>query len=420
MGVDFLPGMAITYTGQALAQNDPTTALDSYEAFSAAWTNQAVRRTPGATSVLRLSYPGSGGVRRAYGRGRSVTPTLGLVKQGWLGFVAEFDACDNSFYDDVLQTLRLGTALATTGGVAPPLTPPVVLAAQQSATNQLPAADADFELPWTQNWQPDALISTMDRTTAKFNTGSYSMITTITAAGTAQFHYSQFLPIIAGKVYGLKCNVIADSNTTGGTATLKATFYNVLGVQVGSPTTIVSGSVTSGGFAFLSGQYTAPPSATQVEFVVTYASPAAGNVYWDTWIATDGTYVNFGAFNSGSVDTWPVITFKGPCTNPSINYRHTAKKITLKTTIKANQIAVIQTVPWNRCVGITTALSVDPFDDLPLSSSLAGYMRGDTLDDMALPPGLTLIDYTAQDVTGNSRCDFAWRNAWTSIGGSLI
>jgi hypothetical protein len=113
-GIDTLPGVQITFTGQVTAPGviptntpgsgqsvTPTTIrqmFDSWDAFAAAWNNPIVRLTSGKASQLVLWYPGSQDIRTCWGRGRQITPVLGETSRGVKKYVATFQAADPYFY----------------------------------------------------------------------------------------------------------------------------------------------------------------------------------------------------------------------------------------------------------------------------------------------------------------------------------
>lgn len=428
MGIDFFPGMAITQTGQSLNPGDPISTLNSFETLHAAWFNENIRWKPGAYSVLRMNYPGSSATRRVYGRGRALTPTLGMVKRGWIGFVSQFDAVDSNFYSDSVSSVVLGTAPATSG-ITPPLTPSVVVQKTFSSTNLISAADADFELPWTGNWSAVSLISTLNRSQTFANTGQWSMISSITGAGTAKFELAP-VAVIASQTYGLSVAFEADGTTSGGTATVSAQWMNSSFGNIGGLVTF--GTKTGSTSAqTISGILTAPAGAAYLQIVVTYAASAAGNVYWDTWILVQSTNLVAPAIqNFGTIPTWPTFTITGPCTNPQITFPSSGAYVLVATTLNAFQRVTISTAPWNRYVAGSSAVvgggalrfaSIDPFiapGNLG-SSAQMGNLRGSSLDDMILAPGLTYVSYTAQDATGGSTCTVTWRDAFRAIGGSV-
>lgn len=419
-GFDVQPGMAIVFTGQAFQQGGTGTAqLNAYDSFAAAWEKKSVRWNPGAVSTLRLCYPGSAVTRRVYGRGRNCVPVLGMVSQGYLPFTAEFDCADNVFYGDLLNSFTLGTAVAFSGGgVAPPLTPPVALAAVQSADNMVPAADSDFELPWTGNWTAQTLISALGQSTDWAATGSYSMKAAVTGSGNAVVKYVN-LSVLAGLSYAVSMFVRVSSGS--GLATVTGQWLNGALSPIGSPVTIGSATATTASTGVsVGGTASAPAGAAWLSLSVSYAATGAVSFYADDVIVTQGVYQNNAAVNAGTVDTWPVITITGPCVNPSVVYQGRSTFITLQTTLAANQTAVISTVPWNRYVGITSSIGADPYGSTAVAASLTGVVRGSPLDQLILPAGsLVPVTFSAQDLTANSRCTFSWRNAFKMIGGSV-
>ena len=249
-GVDTLPGMVITQAGYAYTSPSlGATALDSYSALAGAWNDPAVRLTDGAVQVLRAYYRGSSVTRRCYGRGRKIMPAYGQVFQGLVPFTAQFQAADNTWYEDVASSVTLSNAPAFFGTLTPPLTPPYQLAA-------------------TNNFRAGA------------------------------------------------------------------------------------------------------------------------------------------ATNTGTLPTWPVITFTGPSTNPSLAYPNTPVTIGYTGTLQPTDVLVIDTRPWAR----TALLN---------GSSVAGLLSGSAMIAMQLQPGVTSLRYGGQDPAGASTCTITWRNATLAIGGSL-
>ena len=419
-GFDVLPGMVISFTGQSFQQADTGLAeLNALDTFAAAWEKKSVRWAPGAVSTLRMLYPGSSVTRRAYGRGRNCTPVLGMASQGYVPFTADFECADNVFYGDVLNSFTLGTAYAFSGGgVAPPLTPPVALAAVQTANNMVPAADSDFELPWTGKWAPITLISALGPSTDWASTGTYSMKAAITGTGTATATYAN-MSVFAGLSYQASARVRVSSGS--GTATLSGQWLNSSLTPIGSAVTFGTATATTGSTGVqISGLQSAPVGAAWLALSVSYAATGAVSFYTDTVVVTQGVYYGNAILNSGTTDTWPVITITGPCINPSIAYPSSSAVLTLQTTLAANQTAVISTVPWNRYVGVTSSIGADPYGSTAVAASLAGSVRGSSLDALMAPAGVLVpVTYSAQDLTGTSRCTVSWRNAFKMIGGSV-
>lgn len=248
-GVDTLPGMVITQTGYAMTSPSAgASAMDAYSALAGAWNDPSVRLTDGAVQVLRASYRGSDVVRRCYGRGRKILPAYGQVFQGLVPFTAQFQCADNTWYDDVQQSVTL-TFTGPVVGFAPP---------------------------------------------------------------------------------------------------------------VGTP----------GGPGLV---------ARQQANVVT---------------------------NSGSLPTWPVITFTGPAHSPSLTYANTPVAIGYNGSLSSADTLVIDTRPWAR-----TAI-------LNGHASAAGSLSGDPMIAMQLWPGQTVVNLGGSGFTGATSCTVAWRSATLAIGGT--
>lgn len=110
--------------------------------------------------------------------------------------------------------------------------------------------------------------------------------------------------------------------------------------------------------------------------------------------------------NTGSLPTWPIITFTGPVSYPGLAFVNTPVQVGYTGSLKAADTLVIDTRPWVRTVMLNGTTSV------------AGYLAGDAMISMQLQPGSTLVRYTGQDYTGQSTCTVQWRNATLSIGGN--
>ena len=147
-GVDTLPGMVVTQTGQAWAPGNGQAALDAYSALAGAWNTPVVRLTSGAVQVFRAWYPASNVIRRCYGRGRQIVPGSGYAAQGLVQFTSNFQAADGIWYSDTPSTLVLTQVPSFSGGLTPPLTPPYQLSAQTNfQTNTVANAGAQPTWP---------------------------------------------------------------------------------------------------------------------------------------------------------------------------------------------------------------------------------------------------------------------------------
>jgi hypothetical protein len=132
-GYDTLPGQVVTYTGMAMVPaGSGATAMDANSALAGAWNDPSVRLVDGAVQVLRAFYRGSNVVRRTYGRGRKIMPTMGQVFQGLVPFTAQFQSADNTWYSDTLYSITIGMVPSFFGTMTPPLTPPYQLSSSHN------------------------------------------------------------------------------------------------------------------------------------------------------------------------------------------------------------------------------------------------------------------------------------------------
>ena len=112
------------------------------------------------------------------------------------------------------------------------------------------------------------------------------------------------------------------------------------------------------------------------------------------------------AVNTGSMPTWPVITFTGPLTTPGLVYVNTPVSIGYVGNLAAGQSLVIDTRPWARTAKLAGA-------------SVAGLLTGNPMISLQMQPGATLLRLTGTDFTGQASCVVKWRSAFPGIGGSL-
>lgn len=251
-GIDTMAGMVVTQTGLAYLNANGRGALDAYSQLAGKWNDPSVRLAYGATQLLRAWYPVSSVIRRCYGRGRKIAPTLGLANQGAVPWTAQFQAADTTWYSETDNSLTLTTAPSFYGTLTFPVTPP-------------------FQWSSALNYQQNAVV------------------------------------------------------------------------------------------------------------------------------------------NTGTLPTWPIITFTGPITTPGLVYVNTPVSVGYQGSLAAGQILQIDTRPWKR-----TALLGGMG-----GTSVAGLLTGNPMISMQLQPGTTVLRLTGQDATGTATCVVHWRNAWLSIGGTL-
>jgi hypothetical protein len=112
------------------------------------------------------------------------------------------------------------------------------------------------------------------------------------------------------------------------------------------------------------------------------------------------------AVNQGSMPTWPLFTFTGPITNPTITYVNTPVSIGYTGSLANGATLVIDTRPWNRSALLN-------------GKSAAGNLSGDPMISLQLQPGSTVVKFGGQDFTGTATCTMQWRSAYLSIGGTV-
>jgi hypothetical protein len=110
--------------------------------------------------------------------------------------------------------------------------------------------------------------------------------------------------------------------------------------------------------------------------------------------------------NTGSLPTWPVITFTGPIAQPGLLYVNTPVSIGYTANLGQTDTLVIDTRPWAR-----TAM-------LNGTTSVAGLLTGNPMIGLQVQPGATVVRFTGQDFTGQATCVISWRNAFLAIGGT--
>lgn len=141
--------------------------------------------------------------------------------------------------------------------------------------------------------------------------------------------------------------------------------------------------------------------ATVPSFAGTLTFPLTPPFPW----ASQLNYQQNLAVNTGSMPTWPVITFTGPIVTPGLVYVNTPVAIGYQGNLAAGVSLVIDTRPWARTAKIGTA-------------SVAGLLTGNPMIALQMQPGATLLRITGSDPTGQATCAVKWRSAFQAIGGS--
>lgn len=134
------------------------------------------------------------------------------------------------------------------------------------------------------------------------------------------------------------------------------------------------------------------------------ASAGSGITWPVTWPIAWGSPVvrQDAVVNAGDSPSWPVITIRGPVAQPSVELVGTGRSLRLDTTLAFDRSITIDTRPWVRSV---------LRDD---GASMAGVLRGAALAEFQLPPGQTVFAYRGTDMSGQSTCTVAWRDAYST------
>lgn len=115
-----------------------------------------------------------------------------------------------------------------------------------------------------------------------------------------------------------------------------------------------------------------------------------------------------GAFeNPGDVDTWPVITFTGPVTNPSVELVVQGARrwiVELSTTIPPGQSITVDTRPWAR-----TVLRNDGANMSTLRTT-----RSSPLEVVVVPPGSSAVVFRGTSASGTGSAGIVYRPAYAS------
>lgn len=123
-------------------------------------------------------------------------------------------------------------------------------------------------------------------------------------------------------------------------------------------------------------------------------------------LAASNNFQQNAIVNTGSLPTWPVITFTGPISFPGLTYVNTPVIIGYNGTLGPSDTLVIDTRPWVRSAILNG------------STSVAGLLTGNPMISLQAQPGATVVRFTGQDYTGSSQVTVSWRNAFLAIGGT--
>jgi hypothetical protein len=105
----------------------------------------------------------------------------------------------------------------------------------------------------------------------------------------------------------------------------------------------------------------------------------------------------------GELPVWPVVSIRGPITNPVVTVAG-QWSLSLAMTIIAGATITIDTRPWVRSVTSNAG------------SSWAGYLtRQSRMDRSSLNPGAYAVTLAGVDNTGLSSTQFSWRHAYAGL-----
>jgi len=126
VGADYYAGRTVRIDAAIKTPGDQAAALDVLAALQRAHDAPALRLTGGATTQLRLKFPGRD-VRVLNGRVRKMDADLATLVHGWVPVDIEFLAADPVYYGDTLQHATLPLDMISDGGFTAPLVAPIVV-----------------------------------------------------------------------------------------------------------------------------------------------------------------------------------------------------------------------------------------------------------------------------------------------------
>ncbi|MDX3165817.1 phage tail family protein [Streptomyces scabiei] len=126
LGADYYTGRTVRIDAAIKTPGDQAAALDILAALQAVHDDPALRLTGGATTGLRLKFPGRD-VRVLNGRLRKAEPDLTRLVNGWVPLDIEFLAADPLYYGDALQHATLPLGMISGGGFTAPVVAPIVV-----------------------------------------------------------------------------------------------------------------------------------------------------------------------------------------------------------------------------------------------------------------------------------------------------
>lgn len=137
-----------------------------------------------------------------------------------------------------------------------------------------------------------------------------------------------------------------------------------------------------------------PGSATAFTFPLTFPHEGTAPTETRTWVE-----------NAGTADTWPVVTFRGGG-HPRVDLLNDMGGVAWslevdKVLTDANEV-VVDTHPWIRAVTLD-------------GTAAPGLLKGSSLNDAQIPPGVHELRLVASDPTGLAEVEVRWRDAFGSL-----
>ncbi|MEU3704692.1 hypothetical protein AB0E82_20685 [Streptomyces anulatus] len=125
LGADYYAGRTVRIDAAIKTPGEPDRALDILEALQRVHDDQALRLTGGATTELRMKFPGRE-VRVLLGRLRKCEADLSALVHGWVPLDIEFLA-DPLYYGEELQRTTIPLGMISGGGFTAPVVAPIVV-----------------------------------------------------------------------------------------------------------------------------------------------------------------------------------------------------------------------------------------------------------------------------------------------------
>lgn len=127
LGADYFAGRTIRLDVGIRAVGAPGAVMDHIAALTQVVADETVRGTGGATTDLRIKWPGRP-TRVVRGRLRRAYPELDKAIYGWAPIDVEFQAADHLFYaDGDPQSLTIPLGVISTAGFTAPVTAPITV-----------------------------------------------------------------------------------------------------------------------------------------------------------------------------------------------------------------------------------------------------------------------------------------------------